>query len=118
MPTVYEILVRGDYSGKITGAHQILWETPKSVGAALPLDPAAVGKLLGEAFPGLANDLISANKRIATLESELATLQTAAKARIAELEHEIETLRAAGPVTPPSPPRRASPPIRRARRCG
>lgn len=103
MTAVYEILVRGDYNGKITGAHQILWETPKSVGAALPLDPATVGKLLGEAFPSLANDLAAAKARIAEQDAfERARTEelTAARARIAELEARSMSFGTAFPNNP------------------
>jgi hypothetical protein len=78
--TVYEIIIRGDYAGRFAGAHQIDWVTETQTGPAKPLDPAAVGTLLGAAFPGLANDIAAANARVAELEAEVTALKAAVPA--------------------------------------
>jgi hypothetical protein len=81
---LYEVLIRGGSDGSLKGASQtrmtVFAEGVERPEPPEPLDLAAVGKLLGGAFPGLANDLAAARARIDELEAEAAALKAVAAA--------------------------------------
>lgn len=78
---LYEVLIRGTHDGQIAGAHQIHAERvantetgavhSDTAGVAAPLEVAAVGPLLGEAFAGSARQITDLLAAKADLETKL-----------------------------------------------
>ena len=94
MDYLYEVLIRGNQDGTLKGAHQVRMEVfaegVERIGQPEPLDRAAVGKLLGDAFPALLTDpIVEDGAVIESLNQELVTT----RARIAELEKAVNLSR-------------------------
>ena len=75
---LYEILVRGRPDGTFY-AHQItstlFAEGVERAGDAVSLDPAQVSRILGDAFPDIANRLADAERTISSLEDQIAAMK-------------------------------------------